>query len=195
MFCTKVIILSYMFEGQLFLLKRGPIFIVTLRKSFWNFYFKSARLISLTLSLSLSLCLDKFPHGYFNRLPSKKQYHRKSVTVDSDNLLFVERHPFSGKQQRFCYQCLFKFDTMSTLLEAIWDRRDVRVDDWPLMSSPLPTLLLCSAYFYIVKIWGPQFMRDRKPYELKNTLIIYNIIQVRSKCQRNGRIVNGTKNV
>ena len=84
---------------------------------------------------------------------------------------------------------------MSTLLEAIWDRRDVRVDDWPLMSSPLPTLLLCSAYFYIVKIWGPQFMRDRKPYELKNTLIIYNIIQVRSKCQRNGRSVNGTMNV
>jgi len=68
---------------------------------------------------------------------------------------------------------------MSTILEAIWDRRDVRVDDWPLMSSPLPTLLLCSAYFYIVKIWGPQFMRDRKPYELRNTLIAYNLVQVR----------------
>ena len=66
---------------------------------------------------------------------------------------------------------------MSTVLEAIWDRRDIRVDDWPLMSSPLPTLLLCSAYFYIVKIWGPQFMRDRKPYELKNTLIAYNVVQ------------------
>lgn len=69
---------------------------------------------------------------------------------------------------------------MSTLLEAIWDRRDVRVDDWPLMSSPLPTLLLCSAYFYIVKIWAPQFMRDRKPYELRNTLILYNVVQVRA---------------
>ena len=66
---------------------------------------------------------------------------------------------------------------MSTVLEAIWDRRDIRLDDWPLMSSPLPTLLLCSAYFYIVKIWGPQFMRDRKPYELKNTLIAYNVVQ------------------
>jgi hypothetical protein len=73
-------------------------------------------------------------------------------------------------------------NTMSTVLEAIWDRRDIRVDDWPLMSSPLPTLLLCSAYFYIVKIWGPQFMRDRKPYELKNTLIAYNVVQASRFC-------------
>ena len=69
---------------------------------------------------------------------------------------------------------------MSTVLEAIWDRRDTRVDDWALMSSPLPTLFLCSAYFYIVKIWGPQFMKDRKPYELRNTLIVYNVVQVRT---------------
>jgi hypothetical protein len=69
---------------------------------------------------------------------------------------------------------------MSAVLEAIWERRDVRVDDWALMSSPLPTLLLCSTYFYIVKIWGPQFMRDRKPYELRTTLILYNLVQVKS---------------
>nr|WDS84449.1 elongation of very long chain fatty acids protein 8 [Apocyclops royi] len=67
---------------------------------------------------------------------------------------------------------------MSAILEAIWDRRDSRVDDWPLMSSPLPTLLLCSLYFYAVKIWGPQFMKERKPYDLKNILIAYNAVQV-----------------
>jgi len=67
---------------------------------------------------------------------------------------------------------------MSTILAAIWDRRDLRVEDWSFMSSPLPTVLLCSLYFYIVKIWGPQFMKDRKPFELKNTLIVYNLVQV-----------------
>lgn len=66
----------------------------------------------------------------------------------------------------------------SSLLEYIWDQRDRRVDDWPLMSSPLPTLLLSSIYVNIVKVWGPQFMKDRKPYELKTLLVIYNAIQV-----------------
>ncbi len=68
--------------------------------------------------------------------------------------------------------------TMSNLLEEIWAQRDVRVDSWPLMSSPLPTLLLCATYFYCVKFLGPRIMKDRKPWECKNWLIAYNLAQV-----------------
>lgn len=67
---------------------------------------------------------------------------------------------------------------MSALLEKIWSHRDVRVDDWALMASPLPTLLLCSLYVYLVKVLGPKIMKNREPFELKNTLIVYNIVQV-----------------
>ena len=66
----------------------------------------------------------------------------------------------------------------SNILEVIWAQRDVRVDDWPLMNSPLPTVALCALYFFIVKSVGPRFMRDRKPFDLKNTIIVYNLFQV-----------------
>ncbi|KAL1116431.1 hypothetical protein AAG570_004905 [Ranatra chinensis] len=46
------------------------------------------------------------------------------------------------------------------------------------MSGPLPTLLICLSYAYLVKVVGPKLMEKRKPFELKNTLIVYNFLQV-----------------
>ena len=48
------------------------------------------------------------------------------------------------------------------------------------MGSPWPTLLICACYIYGVKFLGPRLMRDRKPFELKNAIIAYNIMQVAS---------------
>lgn len=56
--------------------------------------------------------------------------------------------------------------------------RDRRVEHWPLMSGLSPTVVLCAIYVYIVKVWGPEYMRDRKPYGLKNLMAFYNLIQV-----------------
>ncbi|XP_050536843.1 elongation of very long chain fatty acids protein-like [Daktulosphaira vitifoliae] len=58
------------------------------------------------------------------------------------------------------------------------DYSDPRVKDWFLMSSPLPTLITCLSYAFIVKVLGPRLMRDRKPFQLRKTLIIYNFLQV-----------------
>ncbi|XP_022836081.1 elongation of very long chain fatty acids protein AAEL008004-like isoform X2 [Spodoptera litura] len=55
---------------------------------------------------------------------------------------------------------------------------DPRTNPWFLMSSPFPTLLICLSYVYLVKVLGPRFMENRKPYELKNVLILYNFLQV-----------------
>ncbi|CAA9997242.1 unnamed protein product [Nesidiocoris tenuis] len=55
---------------------------------------------------------------------------------------------------------------------------DPRVKDWPLMSSPLPTIAICLSYAVFVKIIGPKIMEKRKPFELKRTLIVYNAFQV-----------------
>ena len=46
---------------------------------------------------------------------------------------------------------------------------------WPQIAAPLA---LCGLYLYTVKFLGPWFMKDRKPYDLKNTIIVYNFIQV-----------------
>lgn len=46
------------------------------------------------------------------------------------------------------------------------------------MSSPFPTLLICAAYIYFVKSLGPRLMKNRAPFELRKTIIAYNLVQV-----------------
>jgi len=58
------------------------------------------------------------------------------------------------------------------------NKRDPRVDNWFLMSSPFYTLGICACYIYFVKSLGPRLMRDREPMDLKKTIIAYNFVQV-----------------
>nr|ACO10630.1 Elongation of very long chain fatty acids protein AAEL008004 [Caligus rogercresseyi] len=67
---------------------------------------------------------------------------------------------------------------LSSEYERVWAKRDTRVDGWFLMDSPLPTLVLCALYIYIVKVAGPRFMEKREPYQIRGFLIIYNLAQV-----------------
>lgn len=46
------------------------------------------------------------------------------------------------------------------------------------MRSPFPTLFICLTYIYIVKVLGPKLMENRKPFQLTNVLIVYNLLQV-----------------
>ncbi|XP_044726822.1 elongation of very long chain fatty acids protein AAEL008004-like isoform X2 [Chrysoperla carnea] len=55
---------------------------------------------------------------------------------------------------------------------------DPRTTNWFLMSSPFPTLAICLTYVYIVKVLGPKLMENRKPFQLQNTLVVYNLFQV-----------------
>ena len=52
------------------------------------------------------------------------------------------------------------------------------MDGYWLMSSPFPTMIICAFYVYFVKSLGPRLMKDREPFDLKKTIIVYNIIQV-----------------
>nr|APH81341.1 elongase2 [Paracyclopina nana] len=72
-------------------------------------------------------------------------------------------------------------ETPTTFMEfynELWSLRDRRMDDWPLLSSPWPTITLCAAYFYISIGLGPTLMKDRPAFELKRTIQAYNIFQV-----------------
>jgi len=62
--------------------------------------------------------------------------------------------------------------------DEVWEMRDRRADDWPLMNSPLPTMLLCISYVVVVKFVGPTVMKNRKPFNLRWLLILYNLTQV-----------------
>ena len=50
---------------------------------------------------------------------------------------------------------------------------DPRNESWPLMSSPIPTLVILVIYLSFVK-YGPIWMKKRKPYDLRFLLVVYN---------------------
>ncbi|KAJ8667636.1 hypothetical protein QAD02_009299, partial [Eretmocerus hayati] len=66
-------------------------------------------------------------------------------------------------------------DRFHEILDA---NADKRTTNWFLMSSPFPTLFICLSYVYLVKVLGPRLMENRKPFQLKNVLIVYNLLQV-----------------
>lgn len=55
---------------------------------------------------------------------------------------------------------------------------DPAVDKWFLMKSPVPILGILAAYISFVLFIGPRYMKNRKPFELRNTIICYNAFQV-----------------
>lgn len=42
------------------------------------------------------------------------------------------------------------------------------------MSSPLPQTLIIAAYIYFVTSLGPRIMENRKAFDLRGVLIVYN---------------------
>lgn len=75
---------------------------------------------------------------------------------------------------------------MAQIVQGLYDgyrdlmdnKSDPRVNDWAMMSSPLPTLVICLTYVYFVKVLGPKLMENRKPFNLRKTMIYYNLFQV-----------------
>ncbi|XP_076228327.1 very long chain fatty acid elongase 4-like [Nomia melanderi] len=55
---------------------------------------------------------------------------------------------------------------------------DKRTNDWFMISSPVPFLLLTALYLYFVLDFGPKYMKDRQPYSLKTFIYWYNIFQI-----------------
>uniref|UniRef100_A0A8D8A5Q1 Elongation of very long chain fatty acids protein n=1 Tax=Culex pipiens TaxID=7175 RepID=A0A8D8A5Q1_CULPI len=58
------------------------------------------------------------------------------------------------------------------------DMADRRTDQLPFLYSPMWPITILMVYFGAVYIWVPKFMENRKPYDLKNIMIGYNLAQV-----------------
>ncbi|XP_063704312.1 uncharacterized protein LOC134833792 [Culicoides brevitarsis] len=59
---------------------------------------------------------------------------------------------------------------------------DKEVDKWPLMSSPVPVITILVAYLVFVLKVGPEWMKNREPFQLKNFMIAYNAYQCLFSC-------------
>ncbi|CAO1420607.1 unnamed protein product [Diamesa hyperborea] len=74
-------------------------------------------------------------------------------------------------------------DLKNNTASRYWDflfteMADQRTNGWPMIASPVPGMTIIGLYLYFVNSWGPRYMKDRKPFVLKGTLIAYNFIQV-----------------
>ncbi len=89
---------------------------------------------------------------------------RQIITMD----LFVTIPENGGKLLSF----FFKF-----ILINIKILLDARVRDWPLMESVLPTFIIVIIYILFV-IFGQQWMKTKKAFELREFMFVYNFFQV-----------------
>ncbi|XP_046399911.1 elongation of very long chain fatty acids protein-like [Ischnura elegans] len=60
----------------------------------------------------------------------------------------------------------------------LMEKADDRVEDWFLMSSPLPLACIIATYIWFVKYAGPKWMENKEPYDLRRFLQFYNVFQV-----------------
>lgn len=65
-------------------------------------------------------------------------------------------------------------DTKITIYTFVTGRE---VDKWFLMSSPMPVISIVALYLLLVIKIGPEFMKDRKPLNIKPLILVYNLYQ------------------
>ncbi|CAB3228015.1 unnamed protein product [Arctia plantaginis] len=77
---------------------------------------------------------------------------------------------------------IYSDSNWTTIINKYWmlaERvSDPRVQGWFLFDTPLPTLAMVLVYLAFVMIAGPLWMANRKPFQIKNTLVVYNFAQV-----------------
>ncbi|OQR69597.1 elongation of very long chain fatty acids protein-like [Tropilaelaps mercedesae] len=67
---------------------------------------------------------------------------------------------------------------ISDFRQWAYESADPRTRDWFLISNPAYVLTLESAYLYFIYSYGPRMMANRKPYNLKTIISIYNAFMV-----------------
>lgn len=55
---------------------------------------------------------------------------------------------------------------------------DARVQDYPLMQSPIQMTLILLGYVFFVLYAGPRYMANRKPFNLNSAMVFYNFFMV-----------------
>lgn len=94
---------------------------------------------------------------------------------------------FSGPIKVFCIQVYssVRFHSCAKMFSlenatASWNdffyaKADPRIRDNLFMGSPLPTLIICFSYLYVVKKVLPDYMENRKPFNTRRIMLANNL--------------------
>ncbi|GIY39365.1 elongation of very long chain fatty acids protein AAEL008004 [Caerostris darwini] len=88
-------------------------------------------------------------------------------TFKDEVLLFLNNPGY------YRYMLTFKEEVL-----LFFNNPDPRVAKWPLMDTPVTTIALVIGYLIFVKLVGPSLMRNRKPFDLRLIMTVYNFSQV-----------------
>ncbi|XP_042903464.1 very long chain fatty acid elongase 7 [Parasteatoda tepidariorum] len=67
---------------------------------------------------------------------------------------------------------------MEVDIDYVMKNGDPRLNSYPLMHSPHKTIAATALYLLFVKIIGPKWMQNRKPFEVRYLMILYNFTLV-----------------
>ncbi|XP_022669916.1 elongation of very long chain fatty acids protein AAEL008004-like isoform X1 [Varroa jacobsoni] len=73
-------------------------------------------------------------------------------------------------------------DSIYTFRQWAYEKADPRTRDWLLISNPIYVIVLEVAYLYFIYSYGPRMMANRKPYNLRNVINVYNVAMVIANC-------------
>ncbi|KAH6929093.1 hypothetical protein HPB50_023391 [Hyalomma asiaticum] len=65
--------------------------------------------------------------------------------------------------------------SLRDLYRHVWSFRDPRIEGWGLVTEARLIFPLLAAYVYVAKIGGPRWMKNREPYNLRRTILTYNV--------------------
>jgi len=68
-------------------------------------------------------------------------------------------------------------DVFHWYTDLIHNKSDPRTRGWFMIDSPWPTFFVCLSYAYFSKVLGPAIMENRKPFNLRKLLVVYNLLQ------------------
>ncbi|XP_054739566.1 elongation of very long chain fatty acids protein 7-like [Anastrepha obliqua] len=71
---------------------------------------------------------------------------------------------------------------MSQILQNIFHEYDPIASQLPFLGSPVSIIALSLCYLIVVLLIGPAFMRNRKPFNIKNLILTYNFLQIIANC-------------
>lgn len=67
---------------------------------------------------------------------------------------------------------------ITAVRERLFEPADAEVESWPISRDPALVLGILFTYWMFVYKIGPKLMQDRKPYDPKAVIQVYNIVQV-----------------
>nr|XP_004672547.1 elongation of very long chain fatty acids protein 1 [Jaculus jaculus] len=71
-------------------------------------------------------------------------------------------------------ESLIRMEAVVNLYHELMKHADPRIQNYPLMGSPLLVTSILLTYVYFVLSLGPRIMANRKPFQLRGFMIVYN---------------------